>query len=401
MTTRATQPAIEGGVPVRDEFLPFARPSIGRTDIERVVETLKSGWLTVGPRTREFEQMVASYVGVEKAAAVHSCTAGLHLSMVALGVGKGDEVVLPALNFAAAPNMVLHRRATPVLVDIDPDTLNVTPEILEAAITEKTKLLLPLHFAGRPCDMEGILDLARSRGLKVLGDGAHAIGARYPTGNVGALADATSFSFYVTKGITTGEGGIVTSPDRDFIGRVRRLSLHGMSSGAWKRYSDKGPWYYEILEPGFKYNMNDMQAALGLCQMERVDVFRDDRVSIAEAYSRELAQVDGVVVPPPVTEGLHAWHLYPIQIETDALSIDRNRFILALLEEGIGVSVHFIPIHYHPFYRDYYGAGMGALPVTERYFDRSISLPIYPSMTEDDARDVVTAVAKLLRHYRR
>ncbi len=402
MATKAMRPAIEGGRPVRDEFLPFARPAIAESDIARVVETLRSGWLTVGPRTKEFEKIVAEYIGVEKAAALHSCTAGLHLSLAVLGVGPGDEVVMPALNFAAGPNMAIHLDAKPVLVDIDPETLNVTPEILEAAITPRTKVLMPLHFAGRPCDMGAIMDLARSRGLKVVGDGAHAIGSDYGGAKVGSLADATSFSFYVTKGITTGEGGIVTSPDRDLIGRVRRLSLHGMSSGAWKRYSDKGPWYYEILEAGFKYNMNDMQAALGLTQMERVDVFRTDRERIASAYSRELANVEGVTVPAPcLTECVHAWHLYPIQLDTDALTTDRNHFVLALLEEGIGVSVHFIPIHYHPFFRDHLGHEPGAFPATERYFERAISLPIYPTMTDDDVADVVAAMSKLLRHYKR
>ncbi len=346
--------------------------------------------------------MVAGYVGVVRAAALSSCTAGLHLGMIVLGVEEGDEVILPALNFVAGPNCAVHLGATPVLVDVDPSTLNVTPEILAGAITERTKLIVPVHFGGRPVDIDGIMEVARSRGIPVLGDAAHAMGADYGGRKVGSVADATSFSFYVTKGITTGEGGIVTSPDRDLIGRVRRLSLHGMSSGAWKRYNDKGPWYYEILEAGFKYNMNDMQAALGLTQMERVEVFRTDRERIAAAYSRELANVEGVTVPAAcLTECVHAWHLYPIQLDTDALTTDRNHFVLALLEEGIGVSVHFIPIHYHPFFRDHLGHAPGAFPATERYFERAISLPIYPTMTDDDVADVVAAMSKLLRHYKR
>lgn len=394
-------PAAEGGSPVRSEFLPFARPSIGDAEISCVTETLRSGWLTVGPRTREFERVVAEYVGVERAAAVHSCTAGLHLSMVAFGVGPGDEVLLPALNFAAAPNMVIHTGARPVLVDVEPGTLNVSADIIENALTERTKLVVPVHFGGRPCDVEGILALARREGFKVLGDGAHAIGADAGGSKLGSMFDATSFSFYVTKGITTGEGGIVTSPDPDFLERISRLSLHGMSSDAWKRYSDRGPWYYEILEPGYKYNMNDIQAALGLCQMERVDDFYESRTRIADIYGRGFSEIDTVTVPPPSTTGRHVWHLYPIQINLDALRIGRDRFIRALLDEGIGVSVHFIPLHYHPFFREYFACGQGAFPVAESYFERAISLPIYPDMTDEDAADVVEAVGKLLSYYGR
>jgi dTDP-4-amino-4,6-dideoxygalactose transaminase len=398
---KQTLPAIEGGAPTRSEFLPFARPSISDEDVERVIETLRSGWLTVGPRTREFQEAVAQYIGVEKAAAVHSCTAGLHLSLFAFGVTTGDEVILPALNFAAAPNTVVHMGAKPVLVDVDPVTLNVTPEIIEEAVTDRTKVAIPVHFAGRPCRTEEILALGRARNIKILADGAHAIGASYDGKRVGSRADATSFSFYVTKGITTGEGGIVTSPDGDLIDRLARLSLHGMSSDAWKRYSDRGPWYYEILEPGYKYNMNDMQAALGLCQFERVDEFREARARIAHLYRDGLASEDAVTLPEEYDGGLHAWHLFPIQIDLDVIKIDRDRFLLALLEEGVGVSVHFIPIHYHPFYRKYFDHRPGAFPVTEEYFSRAISLPIYPTMSEDDGRDVVRAVTKLLRYYRR
>jgi len=395
------RPAAEGGAPVRSEFLPFARPSIGDREIEKVVETLKSGWLTVGPRTREFEAAVATYVGVERAAAVHSCTAGLHLAMILLGVGPGDEVILPALNFAAAPNMVIHLGARPVLVDVDPETLNVNGKIIEAAATEKTKLAIPVHFAGRPCPMDEILDAAEAGGFRVLGDGAHAIGADIGGRRVGSIAHATSFSFYVTKGITTGEGGIVTSPDPSIPERIGRLSLHGMSSDAWKRYTAHGPWYYEILEAGYKYNMNDVQAALGLCQLDQVDTFRDKRAKIAHAYRGGLADCDGVAVPPDFDGGRHAWHLYPIQVDGDALTIDRDQFIRCLLDEGIGVSVHFIPLHYHPFFRDCLGHEVGAFPVTESYFSRAVSLPIYPSMSEEDVADVIRAITKLLRHYKR
>ncbi len=394
-------PAAEGGTPVRGDYLPFARPSIGQPEIDLVVETLRSGWLTVGPRTREFGRKIAEYVGVPETVALSSCTAGLHLALDAFGVGSEDEVILPALDFASGINTVLHLGARPVLVDVDRETLNVTPEIFECSITDRTKVLMPVHFAGRPCDMDGILELARARGLRVLGDGAHAIGADIGGRKIGSMADATSFSFYVTKGITTGEGGAIASPDPDLIAKVARLSLHGMSSDAWKRYSDRGPWYYEILEPGYKYNMNDVLAALGLKQMDRVDEFGDRRTELARIYSDAFAVMPEVEPPPDYTQGRHAWHLYPIRIEIDSLTIDRDRFIRDLIEEGIGASVHFIPLHYHPYFRDRLGYRKGSFPETERYFERAISLPIYPSMTDDDARDVVTAIAKLVDYYRR
>ncbi len=394
-------PAAEGGTPVRGDYLPFARPSIGQSEIDLVVETLKSGWLTVGPRTREFGRKVAEYIGVPKAVALSSCTAGLHLALDAFGVGPKDEVILPALDFASGVNTVLHLGARPVLVDVDRETLNITTEIFERAITDHTKVLMPVHFAGRPCDMDGILELARARGLRVLGDGAHAIGADIGGRKIGSIADATSFSFYVTKGITTGEGGAIASPDPDLIAKVARLSLHGMSSDAWKRYSDRGPWYYEILEAGYKYNMNDVLAAIGLKQMDRVDEFRDRRTELARIYSDAFAGMPEVEPPPDYAPGHHAWHLYPIRIRIESLTIDRDRFIRDLIEEGIGASVHFIPLHYHPYFRDRLGYPKGSFPETERYFERAVSLPIYPSMADDDARDVVTAVAKLVDYYRR
>jgi len=394
-------PAIEGGSPVRTEYLPFARPAIGDDEIREVEATLRSGWLTVGPRTRKFERVVAEYLGVEQTAAVSSCTAALHLAMVCFGIGPGDEVVLPTLNFAAAPNMVIHLGAKPVFADVDPVTMNVTPSLLDVATTDHTKLYVPVHFGGRPCEIDEIVTLGRSRGVRVLGDAAHAIGADVAGRKIGTIADATAFSFYVTKGITTGEGGVVSSKDPAMIERARLLSLHGMSSDAWKRYSEHGPWFYEILDAGYKYNMNDVQAAMGLCQMEKVDAFREARQRVADFYTRALGDMEGITVPPPFDVGHHAWHLYPIRIDLDSITIDRDRFIQALLKEGIGVSVHFIPLHLHPFYRDRLGYGPGSFPAAEEYFRRAVSLPIYPSMTDEDVRDVVLAIAKLLDHYKR
>ncbi|MCK4409611.1 MAG: DegT/DnrJ/EryC1/StrS family aminotransferase, partial [Candidatus Eisenbacteria sp.] len=362
---------------------------------------LRSGWLTVGPRTKRFEEMVAGYVGVGRAAALSSCTAGLHLGMIVLGVEEGDEVILPALNFVAGPNCAIHLGATPVLVDVDPETLNVTPETLAAAITERTKLIVPVHFGGRPVDIDGIMEVARSRGIPVLCDAAHAMGADYGGRKVGSVADATSFSFYVTKGITTGEGGSLTSPNADLVDRVGILSLHGMSSGAWNRYSARGSWFYEVHEPGYKYNMNDVQAALGVHQMEKVDEFRDRREEIARLFDRGLRTEDAISVPSWCDSCRHAWHLYPIRLKLEMLKIERDSFIRCLRGEGIGTSVHFIPVHYHDYYSKRLGHGRGSFPATEAFFERAVSLPIYPSMSDGDANDVVEAVRKLLDHYSR
>ncbi len=398
---KTSLPAREGGAPVRSQFLPFARPAITQDEIDRVTEVLRSGWLTVGPKTRELERVVADYVGVKHAAALSSCTAGLHLSMAALGVGQGDEVVLPALDFAAGANTVLHLGATPVLVDVDPTTLNVTAEILEAAATPRTKAFMPVHFGGRPCPMDEIMEAAGRRNIKVVGDGAHAIGSEYRGRKVGSMADATSFSFYVTKGITTGEGGMVTSRDEALIAKIGCLSLHGMSSDAWKRYGNRGPWYYEILEAGYKCNMSDILAVIGLSQMRRIDDFRTARERVAHAYSVGFGDLPSVTVPPPCGDGVHSWHLYTIQIRPEVLSIDRDVFIQCLLDEGIGVSVHFIPLHYHPYFKSRLGYPVGAFPATERYFERTVSLPIYPTMTDADTADVIAAVRKVLIHYQR
>jgi dTDP-4-amino-4,6-dideoxygalactose transaminase len=396
------RPVAEGGVPVRSDFLHFARPCLGVEEIQEVVETLRSGWLTVGPRTKLFEKRIAEYVGTGTAAALSSCTAGLKLGMLALGVKEGDEVVFPALDFVSGPNSATHLGARPVLADIDPASLNVTAETVERALTDKTKLVVPVHFGGRPCDMAGLLDLLRPRGIAVLGDAAHALGASYADGRkVGSVAEATAFSFYVTKGITTGEGGAFVSHDAGLVERVGILSLHGMSSGAWSRYSDRGAWFYDVLEAGYKCNMTDVQAALGIHQLERADEFRVRRAEIAAIFDDGLASEEDVETPAPCDEGEHAWHLYTIRLRLDALKIDRDRFIRSIMEEGIGASVHFIPIHYHSCYRDRLGYARGSLPATESFFEQAVSLPIYPSMTDADAMDVVEAVKKLLHFYKR
>jgi len=388
---------IEGGKPVRGSFLPFALPSIGEEEIQEVVETLRSGWLTAGPRTKAFEDAFCAYTGAPYALAVNSCTAALHLCLLGFHIGTGDEVITTPLTFAATANTIMMTGAKPVFVDVDEATYNIDVNLIERAITKRTKAIVPVHIGGLPADMDSILKLAERYDLHVIEDAAHAVGARYGDAKVGDISDATCFSFYTTKTITTGEGGMITTRNQQFADRVRMLSLHGLSRDAWNRYSQKGSWYYEIVDLGYKYNMNDIQAAIGLHQLKRIDEFTRRRREIAHRYDEAFGKDEAIVLPPrdsAVSEHIH--HLYTIRLRLDRLIITRDRFIEALRAENIGSSVHFIPLHLHPYYRKEFGLDRGAFPVAEAIFDSIISVPIYPAMTNADAEDVITAVLKIL-----
>jgi dTDP-4-amino-4,6-dideoxygalactose transaminase len=383
------------------EFLPFHRALIEEEEINAVVEVLQSGWLTTGPRALEFEQKFAAYVGASHAVAVNSCTAALHLALAAVGIAEGDEVIVPTMTFAASGEVVLYFKARPVLVDCHSHSFQVDPEQIERAITPRTKAIIPVHFAGCPCDMDPILDIARTHGLKVIEDAAHALPSRYMGKMVGTLGDITCFSFYATKTLTTGEGGMAVSEDPDYADTMRMLSLHGISKDAWKRYSAEGSWRYGILEPGYKYNLPDLQAALGIAQLAKCDAMSGRRKAIAEFYSRQLSSSEAFEVPsvPPGLE--HSWHLYVLQLHSDRLRISRDRFIEELKGRGIGSSVHFIPLHLHPLYQDRLGYHSGQFPFAEQHFERAISLPIYPSMTFEDAGRVVEALQDIASEYKR
>jgi dTDP-4-amino-4,6-dideoxygalactose transaminase len=393
--------ASAGGRPVRERFLPLTVPWIGEREQQLVRETLESGWITTGPRTQELGQRVAALAGATHGIAVNSATAGLHLALAASGIGPGDEIVTTPYTFVACVNVMEHLGARPVLVDVEPDTLCMDPRALEAALTPRTRAVMPVDYGGHPCDIDAIMALARPRGLAVVEDAAHAIGAAWGSRPVGSVATATAFSFYATKNLTTGEGGAVVTNDAELADRMLVLSLHGMNRDAWKRYTDTGSWYYEVVAPGYKYNMSDVLAAIGIGQLERFAEFQRIRQQRVARYHAGLADVPEVrrpTVRPGVT---HAWHLYPIALELERLTCDRARFVKELRAENIGTSVHFIPIHFHPHFRETLGLAEGRFPVAEDAYRRAVTLPLFPKMTDADVDDVCAAVRKVVGHFRR
>lgn len=382
-------------------FLPFHVPAITEDEIQAVVETMRSGWLTTGPKVKQLEGDFARYVGSRYAVAVNSGTAALHLALDAIGLRAGDEVILPTMTFAATAEVVRYFNATPVLVDCQSDTLNIDPQRIERAITPKTKAIIPVHFAGHPCDMDAIMEIARAHKLAVIEDAAHALPARYYGRMVGTIGDITCFSFYATKTITTGEGGMATTENPEWAERMRLMSLHGISKDAWKRYTAEGSWYYEILFPGYKYNLTDIAAAIGVEQLKKCDAFWVQRQHYATCYGKAFRDVPGISAPQGADCGQHAWHLYVIQLELERLRIDRNHFIELLKEHQIGTSVHFIPLHLHPYYRDLYGYRCEDFPRASAAYDRILSLPIYPRLTSADVQRVIGVVSSLVKEYRR
>jgi UDP-4-amino-4,6-dideoxy-N-acetyl-beta-L-altrosamine transaminase len=392
--------SIEEMIGLRREFLPFAQPDIGDSEIEEVVQALKSGWITTGPRTKEFERRLGEYVGARHAIAVNSCTGALHLALAALGIGPGDEVVTSPLTFCSTANVILQLGGTPVFADIAED-YNIDPAEIERRITPRTKAILPVHYSGQPCKMDQILACAREYNLPVVEDAAHAIGAKYREQTIGTLGDVTAFSFYAIKNMTTAEGGMITTEDDDLAERMRLLSLHGISKDAWKRYTSEGSWYYEVVCPGYKYNMTDIQAALGIHQLAKLERFLAIRSRYAAWYNDAFGEMPEIQTPVVNGKVRHAWHLYVVQLDLEQLTINRAQFIEALRAENIGASVHFIPVHLHPYYRERFGFERGDYPRAERAYDRIVSLPLYPKMTTEDVEDVVSAVAGILGRYRK
>jgi dTDP-4-amino-4,6-dideoxygalactose transaminase len=384
------------------EFLPFDRPDIGEEEIESVAEVLRSGWITTGPRTREFEARFAEYTGARHALALGSGTAAMHVTLAAWGVGPGDEVITTPLTFCSTAHVIVHRGATPILADVSPDDYNIDPGQVAARITPRTKVLLPVHLAGLPCRMDALLDLARTHDLKVLEDAAHAVGAYVGDRKVGAVGDATAFSFYATKNLTTAEGGMLTSDDEEFIERARVWHLHGLSRDAWKRYTAEGSWRYDVIHPGYKDNMTDLQAALGLVQLDKLAGNIARRAAIAARYTEAFSQVPELIPTPPARPGdRHAHHLYILRLQVDRLRIDRNDFFNALRERGIGASVHFIPLYHFTFYRERFGWRAEDFPVAESIFRSCISLPCYPRMGDEDIDRVIDAVTHIVEEHRR
>jgi dTDP-4-amino-4,6-dideoxygalactose transaminase len=385
----------------RDSFLPFALPYLGDEEINEVIDTLRSGWLSVGPKTKEFEARFADAIGTAHALAVNSATSALHLALLAAGIGEGDEVITSPVTFCATANVVIHQRARPVFADVSRADCNLDPARVEEKITPRTRAILPVHLAGHPCQMDELMDIARRHNLLVIEDAAHAVGAAYKGRKIGTIGDMTAFSFYAIKNLTTGEGGMLTTENTQWADTARNLSLHGISRDAWTRYTAKGSWYYEVIAPGYKYNMTDIQAALGLHQLRRLPEFTRIRTHYAAMYSRAFADLPEIRVPTAAPDVTHNWHLYIIHLVTEMLTIDRAQFIEALKAHNIGASVHFIPLHLQPYYQSAFGYGPGDFPVAEELYAGAVSLPLYPAMTEADVLSVVEAVRHIVRTHRR
>ena len=378
----------------------FSPPFLGNEEIIEVVETLKTDWISTGPKTRQFEEQFAQYVGTGVALAVSSATDAMQVGLAALGVQPGDEVITTAMTFCSTVHVIEHLGARPVLVDVEPDTLCIDPLAIERAVTAKTRGLLPVHLYGHPCDMDALLELAKRHGLFVLEDAAHAFPARYKGRMVGTIGTATAFSFYATKNITTGEGGMLTG-DPNLIAKARMWSLHGMSRDAYKRYSAEGSWFYEVLLPGFKCNMTDIQASLGIQQLKKLARFQDRRREVVVRYQAAFGDLPEVQRPVERPDVESAWHIYPLRLNLEALTIDRNQFIEELKARNIGTSVHFIPIHLHPYYRDKYGYKPGDFPVAFANYQRLVSLPLHPRLSDEDVDDVIEAVRDVVVANRR
>jgi dTDP-4-amino-4,6-dideoxygalactose transaminase len=396
----------------RETFLPVALPSIGEPEIAEVVDSLRSGWITTGPKVKRFESDFAAYIGVKHAIAVSSCTAGLHIALTALGIEPGDEVIVPTFTFCSSANVVVHLGAEPVLVDVG-DDFNIRPRAIEAAITPHTKAIMPVHYSGQACDMQAIYEIAARHHLAIVEDAAHAVGSTYHGHKIGSVALSqhlgegtgarviTVFSFYATKNMTTGEGGMITTADDALAEQMRLLTLHGMSRDAWKRYTSAGSWHYDVVAAGYKNNMTDIQAALGIHQLRRLDGFIETRQRYVRMYDEAFACLPEIDTPVTHADRNHVYYVYVIRLNLERLSIDRAQFIEELKARNIGTSVHFIPVHLHPFYQKRFIYPLGGLFRAEALYDRIISLPLYPRMTEADVQDVITAVADVVRAFKR
>ncbi|MEZ2744903.1 DegT/DnrJ/EryC1/StrS family aminotransferase [Halopseudomonas bauzanensis] len=381
-------------------FLPFSLPEIGEEEIAEVIDSLRSGWVTTGPKAKRFEEDFATYLESDvQALAVNSATSGLHLALEAVGVGAGDEVIVPSYTFTATAEVVRYLGAVPVFVDNDPDTLNMDPESFEAAITTRTKAVVPVHFAGLACDMSAIIAISKKYGLKIVEDAAHAFPSRYQGELIGTLdTDVTVFSFYANKTMTTAEGGMLVSRYPEIINRCKIMRLHGISRDAFDRYSSKKPsWFYEVVEPGFKYNMPDICAAIGIHQLRKINDFHQKRIRMAQVYDKAFESLPIILPARSLDTSEHAWHLYPIRL-TDEVKMTRDDFILKMSDFDIGCSVHFIPLHRHPVWRDGYSLTPEQFPNAEAAYQRIASIPLYTKMTEADQLRVISAVKEVLSH---
>ena len=392
--------AINGGQPVRDVLLPYGHQWIDEEDISAVVQVLRSDWITTGPKVADFEQAFADFVGAREAVAVSSGTAALHAAMFALGIGTGYEVIVPPMTFAATANCVVFQGGTPIFADVDPDTLLLDPAQVEAKITPRTKALIAVDYGGQPCDYDALWAIANRHGLALVADACHALGGSYRGRPVGSLADLSAFSFHPVKHITTGEGGMVTTDDPDLAHRMRVFRNHGVTTDHRHR-EQQGSWFYEMLDLGYNYRLTDFQCALGMSQLHKLPEWVARRQEIAQRYNAAFAVMPAVHPLAVREDASHAYHLYVIHLDLEELRATRPQIFAALRAEGIGVNVHYIPAHLHPFYRERFGTGPGICPVAEAAYERMITLPIFPTMSDNDVADVIAAVRKVLEVYKR
>ncbi|MCK4541387.1 MAG: DegT/DnrJ/EryC1/StrS family aminotransferase [Spirochaetales bacterium] len=380
----------------REKYLIFGSPLIEEPEIQEVVDTLRSGWLGTGPKVARFENIFKEYTGAKYAMALNSCTAGLHLSMIVIGIRSGDEVITTPLTFCSTANAIIHTGATPVFVDVERETMNIDPEKIEEAITPRTRVIIPVHFAGRPCNMDAIMDIARQHDLIVIEDAAHCIEGWYKGEKIGNIGDMTCFSFYVTKNIVTGEGGMVTTNKEVWADKIKMYGLHGLSKDAWRRYSDEGFIHYQVLFPGFKYNMMDIQASLGIHQMKRIDKYLKRREEIWKMYDDAFSSLPVTCPVQPEHNTVHARHLYTLLIDIDKIKKTRDDIQQELHELNIGTGIHFISLHLHDYYRKTYGFKPDDFPNAKYISNRTISLPLSAKLTDGDVGDVVEGVKKVL-----
>jgi UDP-4-amino-4,6-dideoxy-N-acetyl-beta-L-altrosamine transaminase len=390
--------AIDGGTPVRQHILPYGHQTIGEEDCRAVLDTLCSGWLTTGPKVREFEQAFARYTGAAEAVAVNSGTAALHTAMHVLGIGPGDEVIVPALTFVASANCVVYQGATPIFADVEPDTLLIDPADVAAKVTPRTRAIVAVDYSGQPCDYDALRAIAQRHGLELVADSCHSLGASYKDRPTGTLADINIFSLHPVKAMTTAEGGMVTTESFEIAHRMRCFRNHGVSSNHFQR-EQQGSWLYDMTDLGYNYRLSDLQCALGLSQLKRLAGWIERRRAIADRYRNAFASLPGVKSLALRRGRQHAYHLYVIQLNEDCLRVDRGRVFAALRAEGIGVNVHYLPVHLHSFYRERFGSRPGLCPRAEAAYEQILSLPIFPGMSDEDVRDVTEALWKVVMSY--
>lgn len=400
MLNTSSKLSLDGGPPVRAEVLPYARQWIDEADIEAVVQVLRSDWLTTGPKVTEFEEAFAQFVGAKEAIAVSNGTAALHAAMYALGIGPGDEVIVPPMTFAASANCVIYQGGRPVFADVNPDTLLIDPAKVQARITTKTKAIMAVDYAGQACDYDALQAISRRHSLPLVADACHALGGRYKGRSVGTLADLNTFSLHPAKHITTGEGGVITTNNSELAQRMRIFRNHGITTDHRQR-AEQGSWFYEMVDLGYNYRLTDFQCALGFSQLQKLPGWVKRRQEIAQRYDAALAEIPAVI-PLQTQPGVsHVYHLYVIKLNLGELQVGRDKIFAALRAEGIGVNVHYIPVHFHPYYRRQLGTKAKLCPVAETAYEQILTLPLFPGMNHQDTEDVITALAKVIKAYQK